>query len=214
MRTGLVLMILVGGCAARGLPITGDLDGGSHHPVDLAVPHDGGVHDFGVADLAAPRDMAAPPDLAGPVSSAPCLTGGSVVYLDGDPGDFIHPGAQTLAVSSWSALNSGTSDTFWYEANVSSNDWWDFAFSSAKQGAPLAVGRYDNATRYPFEAAGAPGLDVTGDGRGCNMSSGWFEIESIAGGPGNGSFTELTATFEQHCENGVAALRGCIHFEN
>lgn len=192
--------------------VDGGLDGGSHHQVDLAAPRDGAVDDFAVADLAALRDLTV--DLGNPVSSSPCLTGGSVVYVDGDPGDYIHPGPETFAVSAWTAINSGTADTFLYETNPNSiAGIWDFAFSSLNLGQPLAVGRYDNATGYPG-AAGTPVLQIIGGGRACRILSGWFEIESIAGGPNNGSFTELTATFEQHCENAAAALRGCIHFEN
>jgi hypothetical protein len=167
-------------------------------------------------DLAQPADLAQPDMTSSSPSTAPCLTGGSVIYLDGDPGDYIHSGIETINVDHWSALNSGSSNTFWYQWDNASNggEWWSFAFSSVQLGAPLAIGRYDNATRYPFETAGHPGLDVSGSGRGCNISSGWFQIFSIAGGPNNGSFTELTATFEQHCEDGTAALRGCIHYES
>jgi hypothetical protein len=113
-----------------------------------------------------------------------------------------------------STINIGSADTFWYETDLGPGTSWSLAFSSVQLGAPLAVGRYDDATRYPFEQAGHPGLDVSGSGRGCNVSSGWFEVESIAAGPNNGTFTELTATFEQHCENAPPALRGCVHFEN
>lgn len=117
-------------------------------------------------------------------------------------------------MTAWQVLGPGAPETFWYEANLSGAEWWMFAFSAKDLGRPLEVDRYDHATRYPFEATGDPGVDVGGSGRGCNVSSGWFAIESIAAGPTAGTYSELTATFEQHCENGAAALRGCIHFEN
>ena len=52
----------------------------------------------------------------------------------------------------------------------------DFA---APTGGQLSVGEYDNAERYPFESAGHPGLDISGDGRGCNQDFGWFIIKDI-----------------------------------
>jgi hypothetical protein len=213
-RCAWTLTLLVAGCAARGLPLfdptaTADggaphrLDGGSGSPHDLAAPGDAGAaHDLG----------ASPPDLARgdmAVSAALCLTGGSVLYLDGDPGAYIFSGMQTTQVTLWSPIN-GDADTFWFESSPAD---WAIAFSSQQLGQPLAVGRYDNAMRHPFESAGHPGLDISGNGRGCNMETGWFEIESISGGPANTGFTELTATFEQHCEGGTPALRGCVHFE-
>ena len=116
-----IAAVLAAGCAADGLPISGAddgtvgvPDGGSRHPADLAVHRDGGgLPDFGPSvDLASAFDMApSPPGDMAP-TSAPCLTGGSVIYLDGDPDDWIHPGAETIQVPSWSAVNSGSSDTF------------------------------------------------------------------------------------------------------
>jgi hypothetical protein len=180
------------------------IDLASSPPIDLAPPPP--------VDLAQP-----PPDLTPPsISSAPCLTGGSVIYFDGDPGDYIHPGKETIQVSTWTARNAGTPNTFWYgwDDSINLGIWWSFAFSAASLGQPLAVGRYDGAQRYPFQSPGHPGFDISGSGRGCNMEGGWFEIHELVGGPNNGTFTRLTATFEQHCENFAPALRGCIHFEH
>jgi hypothetical protein len=54
-----------------------------------------------------------------------------------------------------------------------------------------------------------PGLDVGGDGRGCNVTTGLFQIHAMEFGPQQ-SLQRLHATFEQHCENFVPALRGEI----
>ena len=233
-----VFSILTAGCAALGIPISGapPSDGGAGASSDggRAEGRDGGIpsldmrapmsFDGGTSrDLAAPADFAIGLDLRTPsydlassdmaVSSALCMTGGSVAYLDGDPGDWIHPGAETIHLSNWEHVGT-EADTFWYESNATTTNWWSFAFSSLGLGQPLDVGRYDSAMRHPFETAGHPGLDISGRGHGCNTLSGWFEIESITGDADTGVVTELTATFEQHCEDGAAALRGCIHFEN
>jgi hypothetical protein len=143
------------------------------------------------------------------LSAAPCLTGGSVVHLQGDPGAFVFSGVETDQMTSWSPANLDP-NTFWYQAFPG---YWVFAFSSEQLGKPLAVGRYDNAMRHPLEASGHGGFDISGNGRGCNTERGWFEILSISGGPANGDFTELTAIFEHHCEGETPALRGCLHYQ-
>jgi len=62
--------------------------------------------------------------------------------------------------------------------------------------------------RFPFQSGGAPGLDVSGAGRGCNTLTGQFVVTkvsySLTGVSGFG------ADFEQHCEGFVPALFGSI----
>ena len=89
--------------------------------------------------------------------------------------------------------------------------WWtlDFASDQLSGMPPLDAQVYSNATRWPFEAPGQAGQDVTGDGRGCNMSTGEFQIESIT--MSGGTLQDFTATFLQYCDGGPA-LRGCVHF--
>jgi len=76
-------------------------------------------------------------------------------------------------------------------------------------GTTLVDGEYLDARRFPD--ATHPGLDVTGDGRGCNEVAGSFEILAIRF-HANGAVKRLHATFEQHCDGAAAALRGEIHF--
>jgi hypothetical protein len=205
-----LLLILLTACSNRPLLMPGrDGTGG-----DAAT---GSVGDLAMklADGGARLDLAAA-DLANldPLA-AQCLTGGNVVYFDGDANDYIYGGIKTLQVTSWHPFNTGTPDTF--TASVidpsEANAPWSFVFSSQQLNEPLAVGTYTGASRWPFEAAGQPGFDVFGDGRGCNTVSGWFAIQSIAGGPNSGDFTEITATFEHRCEGAPPVLRGCVHFE-
>lgn len=81
----------------------------------------------------------------------------------------------------------------------------------APDGALFTVGTYDRTQRYPFQSAGRPGLDVSGDGRGCNTSTGRFTVLDVA-------YTDTTisrfwATYEQHCEGGAAALTGEVRYQ-
>ncbi len=62
-----------------------------------------------------------------------------------------------------------------------------------------------------LEDPGHPGLDVSGDGRGCNTLCGSFQIHELEV---NGTQLErLAATLEQNCECGTSTLRGCIVYE-
>jgi hypothetical protein len=72
---------------------------------------------------------------------------------------------------------------------------------------PPSPGVYEGAMRNPFEAPGAPGLDFSGDGRGCNKLSGRFTVSKARYGP-QGLIRHLRANFEQHCEGAAPALRG------
>jgi hypothetical protein len=184
---------------------------------DAASAYDAGGPDaIATADAlvdAAPGDAAMhPPMDAGDV--APCLTGGNVLYLDGDPGDYIHPGVVTITAATWSpslspATAPSTVSIHLVPTSSSQGQWWDADFSSAKLGQPLMLQTYTGAQRLPFAAAGAPGLEVTGDGRGCNTIVGTFTIRDLQ--VSSGSLTSFTASFVQHCEGGSTALRGCVH---
>jgi hypothetical protein len=88
-----------------------------------------------------------------------------------------------------------------------------FLHFAAPAGRPLAAGLYQGATRWPFQAPGVPGLDVSGDGRGCNMLTGEFTVLEAIYGP-NGYVQSFHATFEQHCEGAAAALRGEVRITN
>jgi hypothetical protein len=65
----------------------------------------------------------------------------------------------------------------------------------------------------PFEAPGAPGLDFSGEGRGCNKLSGRFTVSEARYGP-QGLIRSLRARFEQHCEGAAPALRGEVRVAN
>ena len=87
-------------------------------------------------------------------------------------------------------------------------DWWNISLA-APVGQELAVGTYTGAVR--FADAASPGLNVSGNGRGCNQITGSFTIRDMAHNA-EGEMTALWATFEQHCEGGAPALRGTIRY--
>lgn len=147
-----------------------------------------------------------------PGSVQPAQAQTTSLSLTSQPGDFIGQG-QSLTVTPNDGVftarrnfDNGVSISF-FDNNQLGNFWFlDFA---APGDSPLAVGIYEGATRFPFQAATSPGLSVSGQGRGCNMLTGRFEVLEIGFGT-TGEVTSFAADFEQHCEGASAALFGSI----
>jgi hypothetical protein len=173
------------------------------------------------ARLDAPAEAApdAPRDVASDASVGilgPCLGPVNVVYFDGDSTDYIHPGIATITAATWTTTAAPSGSTQPYTITVhlvptqsAQGAYWDLEFSSQHLNQPLATMVYTNAERAPFATDGHPGLEITGDSRGCNTIGGAFQIEDLILAGSN--VKSFTASFEQHCENGSAALRGCVH---
>ena len=68
---------------------------------------------------------------------------------------------------------------------------------AAPLGQALDVGSFLNAERVPGTLT--PGLDVRGDGRGCDQAFGAFTIGEVGFDP-DGHLVALDATLIQHCE--------------
>lgn len=145
-------------------------------------------------------------------SAAPCLVGGNVLYLNGEPGDLVHPGVETLQQGQWSAEASSTHVGISYNG-LSPGVFWTLDFSSEQLpgSPPLTAQIYPNATRWPFEAPGEPGESINGNGVGCNTYTGQFQIKEITFEAG--TLKTFTASFQESCDNLGPLLRGCVHFE-
>ena len=137
------------------------------------------------------------------------------LFLDSQPGDYIGGGIEqtyTEADGSFFAtrnFSNGVSIDF--NAPNFSHFWHvDLAAANA---APLTVGIYEGAVRFPFQASNQPGLSVWGDGRGCNTLTGRFEVLEAVYGP-TGDVVSFAADFEQHCEGMPPALFGSVHFNS
>jgi hypothetical protein len=84
---------------------------------------------------------------------------------------------------------------------------------AAPAGSPLTTGTYNNAQRFDFRAPGTPGLDVFGDGRGCNTVSGSFTVYDATYN-GAGDVLSFAAQFTDHCEGGGPALLGSLSYNS
>ena len=139
----------------------------------------------------------------------------TVLTYVSDAGDYIGQGEEvtfTAADGSFSVVPTyanGLNVTF---TTPTFSHWWYLYFGAA-DAQVLVAGSYENTERFAFKSPGHPGLDFTGDGRGCNTSTGRFnllEIERDAAG----QVVKLAIDFEQHCEGGVPALFGQVRFNS
>jgi len=134
------------------------------------------------------------------------------ITLVSDVGDYIGGGANYSYTKANAVISLSASATA-VHLSILGNQQWD-AFFVVQNGAQLAIGPYTNATRYPFQGSGA-GLDWSGEGRGCNMLTGSFTIDSVSWSGGVGTaILGIDMRFEQHCEGGPAALHGTIHWRS
>jgi len=132
-------------------------------------------------------------------------------YIGAEFGQGIHNwGTEEGAFTSqlhYSSVNKGI------EIIYDGHGYWTLDFA-APNNAPLAVGVYENATRWPFQSSVLPGLDISGDGRGCNELSGNFEVLEVEYSQDNQSLVRFAANFTQHCENSPAPLEGSIYYNS
>jgi hypothetical protein len=132
----------------------------------------------------------------------------TAAFLDSEYGDSIGAGHQytlpTVTPSLWLGYPTFTVSN--------GTDTFDLTFAAAS-GQPLVPGTYESAQRYPFQAAGHPGFDASGDGRGCNTVAARFIVDE-ATYDATGNVLTFAARFESHCEGGASALFGSIAYHS
>lgn len=148
-----------------------------------------------------------------PTSPAPPAT---MLAFTSDPADLVGQGqthrytfgdgtwyAKADAIASDAASSPSRVVVFF---NSAAGESWSLRLR-ARPGQPLAVGTYDAAVEYFDQAPTTPGLEFSGNGRGCTALTGRFSISELAFGA-NGTVNRLHATFEQHCAETSPGLRG------
>ncbi|MFG2110527.1 hypothetical protein [Micromonospora chersina] len=146
-------------------------------------------------------------------AQAQTVSTGSLSFR-GDSGDYISQGksySYSTGKGDGLTVSSSTGSTVSISVNAYNGDWWTLTFDAP--GTQVLVPRtYTAAHRHPFNGTG-PGLDLSGEGRGCNELTGSFTISKAVFGP-QGYVQTFDATFEQHCEGGTPAARGEVHISN
>src|SRR5687768_16083663 len=99
--------------------------------------------------------------------------------MDSDPGDSIGQGESYAYIGTTSAIQvTGNRNGIHGGIDGVDGSSWSFDFVSADNDILVNGGTY-RATRYPFNGSGA-GMDVSGEGRGCNTLTGRFMFNAIS----------------------------------
>ena len=115
------------------------------------------------------------------------------------PGDYIGQGetkAYTPLNATFSVSGTGAAISIHLDTGTS---WWDVDLA-APAGQLFAPGKYHDAERTPFRTGRSPGLNVSGEGRGCNRVWGEFGIRQIRYDVA-GKVIALEAELVQRCES-------------
>jgi putative Ig domain-containing protein len=131
--------------------------------------------------------------------------------FNSEPGEPLLGGQQFFFTPSNGTFSAGHSLSNSVSISFNSSDHNFSLQFAAPQNARLTAGSYVGAERYPFQGVGKPGMSIFGDGVGCNTLTGSFEVKQVSYGSGS-QLNKFWATFEQHCEDALEALRGEIRF--
>lgn len=116
------------------------------------------------------------------------------------------------------AVASSSSDDVpsFLSITFSGTENWNLSFSTAQLGIPMQPGSYPKASRASFAPPGHPGLDVSGNGSGCNELTGKFTVlETVVDRTITpAQVVSFSAKFKQFCENRPPALTGSVFFNS
>ena len=147
-------------------------------------------------------------------SAPPALAGQNVLYYFSEPGGLIALGAEntfTDADGTFGVSKYGTAIHIVF-STPSYDHFWALDLQAA-DGAILQAGSYVDVQRYPFQTVGHPGLDLYGDGSGCNSLTGSFDVLEVAY-DGNGFLTKLAVNLEQYCGSSPYAIFGQVRINS
>lgn len=151
------------------------------------------------------------------------------VYLNSDPGSWVGGaiGAPTVDwVHGVDGVFSGSENYGSFNQNIqigyNNGSSWLFNFSAptynpdtnTNTGQPLHVGLYTGAQRFPFNSPTKPGLSVSGNGRGDNTLTGWFNVLEISF-TSAGDLDKFAVDFKQFDESSInTGLYGSLRFNS
>lgn len=132
--------------------------------------------------------------------------------ISGGPGEYISSG-RTLVVGSPAYKVTVTEQA---PGNIrvrfeEAQTEFDASFSTPSE-EPFETKEYTSAERWNMANAGHPGLDVSGNARGCGDISGSFKVSGIRYGP-DGRLLKFAATFVQVCDASTVPAYGRIEIE-
>ena len=149
-------------------------------------------------------DTTGPPVETGPPPPPP-----TSVSLTSDAGDPIGAG-RSYSYTNADAQITVTSQAARFTIAIKGDEYWNGEFELPDTHTELQPGTYENLTRHAFHDPAVGGLSWTGEGRGCNTSSGRLVIDSVT--YDGTTLTEIELEFEQTCVGSTGALRGEIYW--
>jgi hypothetical protein len=144
------------------------------------------------------------------MQAAPALAAGLTgdVTMYSDPGDFVGGGVQHVYTPGNASMTvSGTASDLTVTISSDTGDDWSMVFA-APPGETIAPGDvYTDVGRAAFRGSGQAGIDIFGDGRGCNTDSGLLQVQDVDTAP-DGAIDRLWLVYQQNCEGAGPALFG------
>jgi hypothetical protein len=146
---------------------------------------------------------------------------GNAMYLNSAPGDYIGqgwtwwvgaavgPGAGT-GTTQGSVKVSVSESNGLLKLNLTGDVTWTGEFKAMDSLTHLQTGYYGIVQRFPFHNPARGGMNWSMDGRGCNVLSGWFMVDSISY-VGN-QLQAVDLRFSQLCDGAIAPLRGRVRW--
>lgn len=130
----------------------------------------------------------------------------NLVLFVSSPGDYIGQGKTYVTDNPTNFTVSGSPATITISA-------FGFSFRFDGPGSTnLAVGSYPNTLRWPFNGS-SPGLDISGNGRGCNTECGSFQINELHTNA-TGQVDQLWLTYSNRCECSSSPMTGEIRYNS
>ncbi|WP_306520988.1 Ig-like domain-containing protein [Rheinheimera sp.] len=135
---------------------------------------------------------------------SPLALADTFIQLNSDQGDWIGQGQVTRLDNNLPF--SASDSSLW----ISHESGFSFTFQPAN-GQKLQTGVFSGAMRAPFRSGTAPGLEVSGPGRGCNQISGEFVIYEydLSANP-----HKIALDFVQYCDSTSKKLTGSIRLNS
>lgn len=137
----------------------------------------------------------------------------TVFSYSSTPGDYIGQGkTQAFTPDNATFALSGNGESIDISVNGNDGSWWSINLG-APAGTKLEPGYYVNAERTPFRTGRSAGVDVSGNGRGCNEIYAELGVRQVAF-DGAGNIASFEASFIQRCESATAPpMAGVIRYK-
>jgi hypothetical protein len=127
----------------------------------------------------------------------------------GEPGEYISSGKTLLFSSPSFRVTVAQPSRGYIRIHFErENLEFDASFSTAA-GESFTVSEYPSAQRSEMTDAGHPGMEISGDGRGCSDISGSFRVNDVAYDQ-DGIISKFAATFIQVCDTAKFSARGVV----